>query len=506
MLLPPRDFRVVALPMKIGGGSGAPLRIVAFVPAERPVSAERTIAGPADALVRTLSKRGGVAVRALVATRLVAEAARRHGTSPTASAALGRALMGAVLLRRGRQARDGADRGARRRPARLDHRDLAIAQGRARGYATPPEAQPPARAGRLDVAGAVGRGTLAVVRSTENGAQPYTGIVPLIAGTVAQDLAHYLSESEQIRSAVALGVFLGARRRGRRGRRLPGAGAARRRRGGDRAAPRRTCARCRARASWCARAGTPTRSRGSSRARSAAAIDTRSEPRFHCGCQRERVLRAVALLGRDDLARAASEGETLEVRCRFCAARYAVPPSDLARLVAAERSAATACARRSSLTIAHVTGESGFSGGEVQLFLLLEGLRARGDRALLVCPPGSRAEARGCAARLRDARGADARATSRSAARCADPARAARGAAPDLVHLHSGRANWLGGLAALVAGAARADHAAHGPRRCGAVRARACSTGAWRAAPSRSRRRCAQCLLRRRRRSRARSA
>ena len=44
------------------------------------------------------------------------------------------------------------------------------------------------------------------------------------------------------------------------------------------------------------------------------------------------------------------------------------------------------------LTIAHVDAERGFSGGEVQVFLLMEGLRERGHRNVLLCPPGARAE------------------------------------------------------------------------------------------------------------------
>jgi glycosyltransferase involved in cell wall biosynthesis len=98
------------------------------------------------------------------------------------------------------------------------------------------------------------------------------------------------------------------------------------------------------------------------------------------------------------------------------------------------------------LSVAHVTGESGFSGGEVQLFLLLEGLRARGDRSLLVCPPGSRAEAEA------SRRGFETRAvpmrSDLSLGAALEIRRALLAAKPDLVHLHSGRANWLGGLAA----------------------------------------------------------
>jgi glycosyltransferase involved in cell wall biosynthesis len=99
-----------------------------------------------------------------------------------------------------------------------------------------------------------------------------------------------------------------------------------------------------------------------------------------------------------------------------------------------------------SLKIAHVTGETGFSGGEVQLFLLLEGLRERGDESLLVCPPGSRAEAE--AARRGFETRAVAMRSDASALAALRIRRALRTARPDLVHLHSGRANWLGGLAA----------------------------------------------------------
>ncbi len=98
------------------------------------------------------------------------------------------------------------------------------------------------------------------------------------------------------------------------------------------------------------------------------------------------------------------------------------------------------------LRVAHVSGEVGFSGGEVQVFLLMEGLRARGHESWLVCPPGSRSEAE---ARRR---GFDVAAVPMrnelslgAARRIAAALRARR---PSLVHCHTGRANWLGGLAA----------------------------------------------------------
>ncbi len=99
-----------------------------------------------------------------------------------------------------------------------------------------------------------------------------------------------------------------------------------------------------------------------------------------------------------------------------------------------------------TLSIAHVDAESGFSGGEVQVFLLMEGLRARGHRNVLFAPPGSRSV--GEAAR----RGFEARAV-RMRGDLDLPAvlrlrRELQQAHVELVHLHTGRATWLGGLAA----------------------------------------------------------
>jgi glycosyltransferase involved in cell wall biosynthesis len=97
--------------------------------------------------------------------------------------------------------------------------------------------------------------------------------------------------------------------------------------------------------------------------------------------------------------------------------------------------------------IAHVDSETGFSGGEVQVFLLMEGLRARGYEQLLVAPPASEAAkiaaARGFAVREVPMRfDADLPAVWRMRSIFAGV---------DLVHSHTGRAGWLGGMAAWLA-------------------------------------------------------
>jgi glycosyltransferase involved in cell wall biosynthesis len=101
------------------------------------------------------------------------------------------------------------------------------------------------------------------------------------------------------------------------------------------------------------------------------------------------------------------------------------------------------------LCLAQVDSESGYSGGEVEVFLMIEGLRARAHRCVLFCPPGSRAEQeakrRGIetvAVRMRNDLDLPAIATL---------ARGLRRVGADLVHVHTGRANWLGGWAARAA-------------------------------------------------------
>jgi molecular chaperone Hsp33 len=145
-------------------------------------------------------------------TQLVAKARTSHDLSPTATAALGRSLTGALLLTQVLSKRD-QDRVTLRIQG-----DGAIGyivaeggrDGTARGYVKYPEADlaPRASDGKLDVGGLVGKnGDFAVMRLLEN-TEPYTGSVPLVSGEIADDLAAYLLQSEQIPSAVLLGVHL----------------------------------------------------------------------------------------------------------------------------------------------------------------------------------------------------------------------------------------------------------------------------------------------------------
>jgi molecular chaperone Hsp33 len=292
----------------------------------------RASPGGSDELVRTLSDAGGIAVRALVGTELVSEATRRHGTAPTASAVLGRTLMGAVLLAAG--GKHGETVQVQLRGDGPAGTVLAIAdeRGRVRGTVANPAAHPPHPDGQLDVQGAVGRGVLTVVRHREGRSQPYSGIVPLVSGSVAKDLTHYLAESEQTRSATGLGVFLAPEgsvesAAGFLVQALPDAG-------------EDEVARAEANVEALPGPGELVRDGVDADGLVDRLLDglgsrhrQRDRPVFHCGCGLDRVLRAVAMLGREELEEAAAGDAPLEVRCRFCAETYRVSPRELQSLL-----------------------------------------------------------------------------------------------------------------------------------------------------------------------------
>lgn len=282
--------------------------------------------------MRTVSADGGVAVRVLVGTALVREAQQRHATSPTATSALGRALLGGLLL-----ASDAKDEESVQLQFRGDGplgviTVIADARGRVRGFVGNPEADPPPRGGKLDVGAAVGSGILAVVRHHPAWREPYSGLVPLASGEVAEDIAHYLRDSEQKPSAVALGVHVDARgdvdaAGGFFVQALPGAA-------DDTVARLERNVLALPPPSELLRQGLDAEA---ILALLLAGLGNRelvtTTPAFHCGCDRERVLRAVALLGRQDLREIGAKGETVDVRCAFCGNRYAVEPDEARALL-----------------------------------------------------------------------------------------------------------------------------------------------------------------------------
>eukprot|EP00199_Chlamydomonas_sp_CCMP681_P006711 CAMPEP_0119109012 /NCGR_PEP_ID=MMETSP1180-20130426/16775_1 /TAXON_ID=3052 ORGANISM="Chlamydomonas cf sp, Strain CCMP681" /NCGR_SAMPLE_ID=MMETSP1180 /ASSEMBLY_ACC=CAM_ASM_000741 /LENGTH=282 /DNA_ID=CAMNT_0007094705 /DNA_START=175 /DNA_END=1023 /DNA_ORIENTATION=+ len=151
---------------------------------------------------------GEVAVLCMDGTSLVSEASTRHQTAPTASAALGRALMGTLLMGCFRKEDETLQVTFRGDGPLGSIQAIADTRGNVKGKVGNPKADPPLRGNKLDVGAAVGKGVLAIVRSHPLEPQPYTGMVPIISGEVAEDLANYLVDSEQTNSALALGVSI----------------------------------------------------------------------------------------------------------------------------------------------------------------------------------------------------------------------------------------------------------------------------------------------------------
>ncbi len=156
-----------------------------------------------DYLVRSITKDGSIRGLAAVSTDLVEEGCRRHGAYPTAAAALGRALTGGILL--------GALLKSGQRVALKFEGDgplkkivvEAESNGAVRGYVANPQVHLPPKNGKLDVAGGVGKTGLLTVSKDLRLKEPYRGIVQLVSGEIAEDLAFYLAESEQVPSALA---------------------------------------------------------------------------------------------------------------------------------------------------------------------------------------------------------------------------------------------------------------------------------------------------------------
>lgn len=161
-----------------------------------------------DYLVRIVTKSENIRALACVTTGLVNEACRRHGTYPTASAALGRALTGGALL--GALLKTGQRVGLRFEGNGPLRKILveADSNGAVRGYVAVPEVHMVNPEGKLDVAGALGRAGLLTVTKDLGLKEPYHGTVILYTSEIAEDIAYYLTDSEQVPSAVGLGVFV----------------------------------------------------------------------------------------------------------------------------------------------------------------------------------------------------------------------------------------------------------------------------------------------------------
>ena len=271
----------------------------------------------------------GVRIYALCTTNLVQEAATRHHTSHLASAALGRAMNGALLL--AATMKDNERIALRLKGDGPIGEVVADAEGtHVRGYVGDPDVFLPLKNGKLDVGGAIGSGNIIVTRYLQN-AEPFTGYAELVDGEIASDLTNYLYTSEQTPSSVALGVLVNKEGQviasgGYFIQAMPGCA-------------EETLAQLEENISlppyvtqllelgYTPEKMIETIARGLD-----VTIQESIELSYKCRCSREKILGALATLGQEDIS-AMSQDEETEVHCQFCNETYKFSGEEIARLL-----------------------------------------------------------------------------------------------------------------------------------------------------------------------------
>lgn len=271
----------------------------------------------------------GVRIYALCTTNLVQEAAIRHHTSHLASAALGRAMNGALLL--AATMKDNERIALRLKGDGPIGEVVADAEGtHVRGYVGDPDVFLPLKNGKLDVGGAIGAGNIIVTRYLQN-AEPFTGYAELVDGEIASDLTNYLYTSEQTPSSVALGVLVNKEGQviasgGYFIQAMPGCA-------------EETLAQLEENISltpyvtqllelgYTPEKMIETIARGLD-----VTIQESIELSYKCRCRREKILGALATLGQEDIS-AMSQDEETEVHCQFCNETYKFSGEEIARLL-----------------------------------------------------------------------------------------------------------------------------------------------------------------------------
>lgn len=285
-----------------------------------------------DQLIRAISGETNVRALACLTTYTTRTACERHQTRPTASVALSRALTGGVLL--GAQLK-GRERVALKFEGNGPLRKIVVeadALCRVHGYVGDPGVDLPLADGQFDIASALGKAGLLTVTKDLLLKEPYRGVVNLVSSEIGEDLAYYLTESEQIPSAVGLTAIPDAHGRpivagGFLIQALPGAS-------GDildliTGRIRNLPSLGRLFLSGV----TPKELLDRIFGDIAYEVLGHQEVHFQCSCSRDRIERALITLGQKEAKELAGREDRTVITCEFCREPYEFTPEQLRRLI-----------------------------------------------------------------------------------------------------------------------------------------------------------------------------
>lgn len=287
-----------------------------------------------DYLIKATAAEGMLRAFA-AATRDTVETARAaHNTSPVATAALGRLMTAALMMGSDLKGEDdlitlkvGCDGPIGGLLTTADSR------GNVKGYVNNPEVLIHANEfGKLDVAGALGNGVLSVIKDIGL-KEPYVGQTMLVSGEIAEDITYYFATSEQIPSAVALGVLMNKENTVREAggfiiQLMPGA-------------PEELIDKLEARlgalppvTKMLDGGMTPEDILREVLAGFQPEIHEKRPVRFHCDCTKVRVEKALISIGKRDLQEMIDDGKPIETVCHFCGKKYDFTVEELQALLA----------------------------------------------------------------------------------------------------------------------------------------------------------------------------
>ncbi len=285
-----------------------------------------------DYIVRAAAANTQIRAFAAVTTELVEEARQRHGTSPVATAALGRLLTGGVMM--GSMMKNEEDMLTLQIKCSGQIGGLTVtadSQGNVKGYVHNPDVMLPPKNGKLDVGGALGQGVLTVIKDMGL-KEPYSGQTILQTGEIAEDLTYYFATSEQVPSSVGLGVLMEKDNTVRCA-------------GGfivqvmpfieDKVLEKleQNIQNIQSVTSMLDNGHTPEEMLGHVLEGLDLEITDTLPARFHCNCSKERIEKAIISIGKKEIQSMIVDGKEVEVKCHFCNTAYTYSVDELKDLL-----------------------------------------------------------------------------------------------------------------------------------------------------------------------------